>query len=49
VNGQDDQGVRNDLLRVIAPISGEVRIQRYETVHDRSGRVLSYKVWVRRD
>ncbi|HZR57173.1 MAG TPA: hypothetical protein VFA74_09900 [Terriglobales bacterium] len=49
VTGHDDGGVRDDLLRVIEPISGEVRIQRYELVHDRFGRVLSYKVWVRRD
>jgi hypothetical protein len=49
VTGHDDLGVRDDLLRVIGPISGGVRIQRYETVHDRSGRVLSYKVWARRD
>lgn len=49
VTGHDDGGVRDDLLRVIEPISGEVRIQRYELVHDRFGRLLSYKVWVRRD
>jgi hypothetical protein len=49
VSGHDDGGVRDDLLRVIEPISGEVRIQRYELVHDRFGRLLSYKVGVRRD
>ena len=49
VTGHDDGGVREDLLRVIEPISGEVRIQRYELVHDRFGHLLSYKVWVRRD
>jgi hypothetical protein len=49
VTKHDDGGVRDDLLRVIQPISGDVRIQRYEVVHDHFGRVTGYKVWVRRD
>jgi hypothetical protein len=41
---QDDQ-VRAELLRVITPISGAVDINKVEAERDKSGRVLSYKVW----
>jgi hypothetical protein len=44
----DDSAVRAALLRVIEPISGSVRISRYETVTDGRGRVVAYKVWVQR-
>jgi hypothetical protein len=37
-----------DLLRVIEPIAGEVEITRYEPVRDAKGRVVAYKVWVKR-
>jgi len=49
VAGQNDGQVRTELLRIIEPISGEVSITNYEPVRDRSGHVLSYKVWVRRE
>jgi len=45
----DDHAVRDQLLHVIAPISGSVSIVRYETVTDRRGHVQSYKVWVKRE
>ena len=45
----DDSAVRAALLRVIEPISGSVRISRYETVQDNRGRVVAYKVWVQRE
>lgn len=48
VQGKDDAGIRADLLAVIEPVSGEVSISRYEVIRDRSGHILSYKVWVRR-
>jgi len=44
----DDQSVRDQLLRTIQPISGEVTIVRYEGVSDRKGQVQSYRVWVKR-
>jgi len=49
VAGNDDSTVREALLRVIEPISGSVRISRYETVQDNRGRVIAYKVWVQRE
>jgi hypothetical protein len=44
----DDQSVRNQLLRVIQPISGEVAIVNYEAVSDGKGQAQSYRVWVKR-
>ena len=43
----DDQAVREQLLRIIEPISGAVSIVTYESVS--KGNVQSYKVVVRRD
>ena len=45
----DDHSVREQLLRIIEPISGAVSIVSYETVKDGKGRVQSYKVQVKRE
>jgi hypothetical protein len=47
--GNDDSVIRGELLQIIEPISGEVSITKVEPVRDRSGRILSYKVWVARE
>jgi hypothetical protein len=44
----DDQSVRDQLLRIIKPISGEVSIVSYEPVADGKGHVQTYKVLVKR-
>ena len=44
----DDQPVRDQLLRVIKPISGDVAIVSYEAVDDGKGHVQSYKVLAKR-
>jgi hypothetical protein len=49
VSAGDDRAVREQLLRVIEPISGAVSIVSYETVTDGRGRVQSYKVLAKRD
>jgi hypothetical protein len=49
VSGHDDGQVRAELLKIIEPISGEVSISKVDTVRDRSGRILQYKVWVQRE
>jgi hypothetical protein len=46
---KDETAVQDQLLRIIEPIAGEVTIRKWEPVRDRSGRVLSYKVWVQRE
>lgn len=48
ISATDDDAIREQLLRIIEPISGEVSILKYEAVRDRSGTVQSYKVWVQR-
>ena len=48
VQAGDDAAVRQQLLSVIEPISGETTITRYEAVKDKKGKVTSYKVWVDR-
>lgn len=48
VSGGNASQVKEQLLRIIEPISGEVSISKFEAVPDKSGRVLSYKVWVQR-
>ena len=48
VSGKDETAIQDQLLHIIEPIAGEVTIRKWEPVRDRSGRVLSYKVWVQR-
>ena len=47
-SGANDEAVREDLLRVIEPIAGEVEIAKWESVKDARGRVTAYKVKVER-
>jgi hypothetical protein len=49
VNGADGNDVKQQLERIIEPISGAVAITRYETVKDARGRIQSYKVWVEKE
>jgi hypothetical protein len=48
VQGKTDSSIREELLRVIEPISGEAVVTRYETVTDNRGKVKAYKVWVKK-
>lgn len=48
VKGSSDAEIRSDLLSVIEPIAGEVKIVRYEPTPDVNGKIASYKVWVHR-
>jgi hypothetical protein len=45
----DDPSVRDQLLHIIEPISGEVSLVRYESMQDKKGRVEAYRVWVHRE
>jgi hypothetical protein len=45
----DDASIREQLLRIIEPISGAVSIVSYEPVSDRKGKVQSYKVLAQRE
>jgi hypothetical protein len=48
IAGKEDGAIRNQLLQIIEPISGEVTISNYEVVRDGSGKILAYKVFVQR-
>ena len=45
----DAQSVREQLLRIIEPISGAVTIVSYEPVSDNKGKIQSYKVLAKRE
>jgi hypothetical protein len=45
----DDASIRDQLLRIIEPISGAVAIVSYETVSDGKGKVQSYRVLAQRE
>ena len=47
VTAADEPALREQLLHVIAPISGEVSIIKYEPVWD-NGQLKEYRVWVKR-
>lgn len=46
--GASEEATREDLLRVIEPISGEIEITKWEAMKDAKGRVTAYKVHVER-
>jgi hypothetical protein len=48
VTANDDRSIRQQLLSVIEPISGEVSIVSYQPVKDRKGHILAYKVVVQK-
>ncbi len=49
VSPGDGQAVRDQLLRIIEPISGAVSIVSYEPVSDGKGKIQSYKVLAQRE
>jgi hypothetical protein len=48
VSPGDETAVREQLLHIIEPISGQVSIVNYVSVTDRKGRAQEYRVWVKR-
>ncbi|HZQ90852.1 MAG TPA: hypothetical protein VFA60_03575 [Terriglobales bacterium] len=48
VEAADEASLREQLLRIVEPIAGEVEIDRYELVRDARNNPLLYRVWVRR-
>lgn len=54
IRADDMPGAANDaerraaILRLVEPISGEVTVERYEEVKDRTGHVIAYNAWVLR-
>ena len=48
IHAGDENSMRQQFLRIIEPVSGEISISRYQTVTDKNGKVVAYKVWVER-
>ena len=54
IRAEDMHGAATDsdrqasILRVIEPISGRVRLERYEPVQDAKGKIIAYNAWVLR-
>ena len=48
VKAGNDGETRESLLRIIEPVSGEVTIDRYESVRDKDGHLTVYKIWAHR-
>ncbi len=49
VNASPGEDVGRQLTQIIEPIAGAVSISKYETVKDRFGRPMSYKVWIEKE
>ena len=47
-NATTDAERKAAILRVIEPISGEVTLERYESVRDAQGHIIAYNAWVLR-
>ncbi len=45
VKADSDADIRESLERVLAPIAGEISIDRYEPVRDNKHKVVGYQVW----
>jgi len=48
VNEGSDNEIRESLLRVLEPISGEISIDHYEAVRDSKHKIVAYQVWAHR-
>ena len=48
VQGTDDGTIRQDFLRVIEPIAGEVEIAGYDVIRNSAGGIATYRVHVLR-
>ena len=49
LNARTEDGMRDEMLAIIEPITGAAAISKYEAVRDGSGHVQSYKVWVQKE
>lgn len=48
VKSGGDAEIRESLLRIIEPVSGEITIDRYQPVRDGKHNLVAYKVWAHR-
>ena len=48
VNQGSDEEIRESLLRVLEPVSGEITIDRYQPIRDSKHKIVAYQVWAHR-
>jgi hypothetical protein len=48
VTAGDDGAIKDQLVKIIEPISGAVAIVKYEGVPNHDGQIQTYRVWVKR-
>src|SRR5260370_27810720 len=48
VDGQSDDRVRANFVRLLRPIAGPVKVDRVEPVRDQAGHIVAYRAWVRK-
>jgi hypothetical protein len=48
VDQRSDEGIRDSLMRVLEPISGEIVIERYQPIRDSKHKIVAYQVWAHR-
>jgi hypothetical protein len=48
VEGSNDDEIRESLLRILEPVSGELTIDRYQAVRDTKRKIVAYQVWAHR-
>jgi hypothetical protein len=48
ISGRDAEEKQSRLVRVIEPIVGQVKIDRWAAEEDDKGNIVAYRVWVRR-
>jgi hypothetical protein len=47
-SAKSDRELRDAILRVVEPVSGEVTVEKYEPVRNAAGEVIAYNAWVLR-
>lgn len=48
VDAQDDDMVKVNVVRLLRPITGPVRVERVQAIRDQAGQIVAYRAWVRR-
>lgn len=48
VDAQDDDMVRVNVVRLLRPLTGPVRVEKLQAVRDSAGHIVAYRAWIRR-
>ncbi|HET9184373.1 MAG TPA: hypothetical protein VFP59_19805 [Candidatus Angelobacter sp.] len=48
VDAQDDDMVKVNVVRLLRPLTGPVRVEKLQAVRDSAGHIVAYRAWIRR-